>query len=175
LSRTKPSTTEGKVARLFGLSGEHWMRHANPLSVWTRFSVPSLLAVSVWSRVWIGWYSLIAVAISIVWMVVNPLFFDKPRSTKNWASKSVLGERIWTERKQLGIPGQFVSPVPNLANAYSGLGLIALAYGLVAVEVWPVVAGVVILHGGKLWYLDRMVLLFEDMKSRDPQIASWEY
>jgi hypothetical protein len=56
----------GKVARLFGLSGEHWMRHANPLSVWTRFSVPSLLAVSVWSRVWIGWYSLIAVAISIV-------------------------------------------------------------------------------------------------------------
>jgi hypothetical protein len=175
LSRTEPSTTEGKVARLFGLSGERWMRHANPLSVWTRFSVPSLLAVSVWSRVWIGWYSLIAVAISIVWMVVNPLFFDKPRSTRNWASKSVLGERIWTDRKQLGIPDQFVSPVPNLANAYSALGLIAVAYGLVAVEVWPVVAGIVILHGGKLWYLDRMVLLFEDMKSRNQEIASWEY
>jgi hypothetical protein len=65
--------------------------------------------------------------------------------------------------------------VPNLANAYAALGLIALIYGLVVVEVWPVVAGILILHGGKLWYLDRMVLLFEDMKSRSPEIASWEY
>src|SRR5919108_2649722 len=28
-----------RVAKLFGLQGEAWMRHANPLSVWTRFAV----------------------------------------------------------------------------------------------------------------------------------------
>jgi hypothetical protein len=27
----------------------------------------------------------------------------------------------------------------------------------------------------KAWFLDRMVLLFEDMKARDPDYASWEY
>ena len=28
-------TTEGRVAHLFGLRGDAWMRHANPRSVWT--------------------------------------------------------------------------------------------------------------------------------------------
>lgn len=38
---------DGRVARLFGLRGESWMRHANPWSVWTRFSVlPLLLTVT---------------------------------------------------------------------------------------------------------------------------------
>src|SRR4051812_35846572 len=46
-----PSTTgDRKVAKLFGLEGESWMKHANPASVWTRFSVVSLLALSIWSR-----------------------------------------------------------------------------------------------------------------------------
>ena len=46
---------------------------------------------------------------------------------------------------------------------------------LVALDVWLTVAGIVIVHGGKLWYLDRMVLLFEDMKHRDATYAGWEY
>ena len=46
---------------------------------------------------------------------------------------------------------------------------------VVALDVWLTVAGIVIVHGGKLWYLDRMVLLFEDMKQRDATFASWEY
>ena len=37
------------------------------------------------------------------------------------------------------------------------------------------VAGIIIVHGGKLWYLDRMVLLFEDMKHRNSTYATWEY
>jgi hypothetical protein len=169
------STSDARVARLFGLRGEHWMRHANPISVWTRFSVLSLLALAVWSRVWIGWYSLIAVAVAVAWMMLNPLLFAKPRSTKNWASKGVLGERIWTERKNFAIPDQFKSPVSNVANAYAILGMALLVYGLVAVEILPVLAGIVIALGGKLWYLDRMVLLFEDMKARNSDIAAWEY
>jgi hypothetical protein len=27
------------VTRLFGLEGDNWMRHANPVSVWTRLAV----------------------------------------------------------------------------------------------------------------------------------------
>ena len=89
--------------------------------------------------------------------------------------KSVFGERIWTDRRNTQIPDQFTSRVPNLANAYSCIGLAMLVYGVVALDVWLTIAGIVIVHGGKLWYLDRMVLLFEDMKQRDANVASWEY
>ena len=98
-----------------------------------------------------------------------------PASTRNWASKGVFGERIWSDRRTIQIPDQFASRVPNLANAYSCIGLAMLVYGLVALDVWLAVAGIVIVHGGKLWYIDRMVLLFEDMKQRDADYASWEY
>lgn len=73
------------VTRLFGLAGDNWMRHANPVSVWTRFAV----------------------------LMVNPLL--------------------------------------------------------------AVVSGVVITQVAKAWFIDRMVLLFEDMKTRDPEYAGWEY
>ncbi len=172
----KPKATkERKVAQIFGLEGENWMRHANPISVWTRFSVLSLMALSIWSREWIGWYCLIPIALSVIWMMVNPLLFKEPKSTKNWASKAVLGERIYSDRTAVEIPEQFRSRVPNVANAYSTIGMVSLAYGLVALDVLAVIAGIVIVHGGKLWYLDRMVLLFDDMKARRAEYAVWEF
>ena len=166
---------EGRVARLFGLTGDAWMRHANPRSVWTRFSCLSLLAVAIWSRDWIGWYCLLPIALAAAWMMLNPRLFGVPCSTRNWASKGVFGERIWSERRSADIPDQFRSRVPTLANAYGGIGLAMLTYGLIVLNAWPVVAGIVIVHGAKLWYIDRMVLLFEDMKQLRSDVASWEY
>ena len=57
-------TPERRVAAVFGLTGDRWMRHANPISVWTRFSIVSLVAISVWSRDWIGWWCLVPLAVS---------------------------------------------------------------------------------------------------------------
>ena len=172
----KPKRTgESRVAALFGLKDESWMRHSNPASVWTRFTVLSLLALSVWSREWVGLLCLIPIGLSLVWMMVNPLLFKEPRSTRNWASKGVFGERIWSERNEIEIPEEFKSPVPNVANVYAVLGVALLAYGLVVLDVLMVVAGLVIAHGGKLWYIDRMVLLFERMKERSPTYRAWEY
>lgn len=163
-----------KLAGAFGLKGDAWMRHANAASVWTRFAVLPMLALSVWSRAWIGWYCLIPIGLSIAWMLANPLFFKAPRSTRNWASKSVLGERIWTEHDRSALPEQFRSPVPTLVSVYQTIGMVPLVYGLVVLDPLPVVLGTLLVQGGKLWYLDRMVLLFEDMKSRHPEYAAWE-
>jgi hypothetical protein len=164
-----------KIAGAFGLKGENWMRHANPASVCTRFGVLPLLAGSIWSRKWIGRRCLIPLALSSIWLFVNPLFFRPPRSTKNWASKAVFGERIWVERDRSELPDRFRSVVPTVASGYQLIGLAPLAYGLVALKATPTVAGVLIVQGGKLWYLDRMVLLFEEMKTRDTEYARWEY
>jgi len=166
---------EGRVAHVFGLRGDAWMRHANPRSVWTRFTCLSLVVIAVWSRAWIGWYCLIPIAAASAWMWLNPRLFGVPASTRNWASRAVFGERIWLDRQNTQFPDQFTSRVPNLANAYSCIGLAMLVYGVFALDVWLTIAGIVIVHGGKLWYLDRMVLLFEDMKQRDANVASWEY
>jgi hypothetical protein len=165
---------EGAVARLFGLKGESWMRHANAVSVWSRFSCLSLIALSIWSRDWIGWWSLVPVALSIAWLMLNPLAFGKPASTRNWASKGVFGERIWTERADER-PEQFRSRIPMVANVFQAAGLALMIYGLVRLDVLATVAGIVMAHLAKLWYIDRMVLLFEDMKHGSAEYASWEY
>jgi hypothetical protein len=175
VSRDGVQTVETRVARAFGLSGENWMRHANPVSVWTRFAVLPLLAVSIWSRDWIGWWSLVPIVLSLVFMVVNPLLFPRPRSTRNWASKGVLGERIWADRKAVEIPQQFTSSVPNIAVAFQIVGMGVMSYGLVVLNVGDVITGIVIVQCAKAWFIDRMVLLFEDMKARRPEYAAWEY
>ena len=167
---------ERRVAGLFGLKGDNWLRHANPLSVWTRFAVVPLLALAIWSRVWIGWWSLAVVAAVLAFMMVNPLLFPKPRSTRNWTSKAVLGERVWADRNTVELPEQFrTSRVPAVTQAIQVIGVAVLAWGLVELDLLTVVAGIVIIQTAKTWYLDRMVLLFEDMKQQRPDYASWEY
>jgi hypothetical protein len=151
------------------------MRHANPASVWTRFAVLPMLAVSIWSSDWIGWFCLIPVALSVAWLVINPLFFREPISTKHWVSKSVFGEGIWTEGDRSTFPEEFRSKIPAIATAFQLVGMAALVYGLVALDPIAVVAGIVIAQLAKLWFLDRMVLLFEAMKTQNTEYAGWEY
>jgi hypothetical protein len=164
-----------RISGAFGLKGEGWMRHANPASVWSRFSVLPLLAGSVWSRRWLGWRCVIPLGLSSAWLFANPLFFSPPRSTRNWASKGVLGERIWTEGDRSDLPPQFDSRVPMAAVVYQALGLPPLVYGLAKLEAGPTIAGILLVQGGKLWYIDRMVLLFDEMKTKDAAYAAWEY
>ena len=178
MAQTAPQpgvSAQTKLARLFGLDGEAWMRHANPMSVWTRFTVLPLLVIAIWSRDWIGWWSLVPIALAIVWTIVNPALFAPPRSTRNWASKAVLGERVWAEGDRATFPAQFRSPVPAISQGYQSLGMLPLVYGLVTLDPIAAATGVAIVQGGKLWYLDRMVLLFEDVKSRRGEYAAWEY
>jgi len=44
-------TLERKIAGLFKLTDENWMKHANPWSVWTRYSVLPLIVLAFWSRI----------------------------------------------------------------------------------------------------------------------------
>lgn len=169
------STSKPSVARMFGLQGDSWMRHANPVSVWTRFLVLPLIMLAVWSRDWIGWLSLLPIAASVVWMAINPLFFAKPRSTRNWASKGVLGERIWAEADRETFPPEFQTKVPTLVALYQSVGMALVGYGLVVLDPLAALAGLLVVQGGKAWYIDRMVLLFEAMKGRNAEYASWDY
>ena len=171
VSSTGKTTSDTKLARLFGLQGEGWLRHANPWSVWTRFAVLPLLAVSIGSRDWIGWWSLLPIALVLAFMVVNPVLFPKPASTRNWASKGVFGERIWADRTKVELPDQFRSSrVAKVTYLFQVVGMAVLAWGLVELDLLAVVAGLVITQCAKAWFIDRMVLLFEDMKTPQPRL-----
>lgn len=52
-------TLERKIANVFNLTSENWMKHSNPWSVWTRYSVLPIIVIAFWSRLWIGWWCLI--------------------------------------------------------------------------------------------------------------------
>ena len=102
-SRLMKQTVESRLAQVFRMSDEVWQRHANPWSVWT-FSTLPLLILAIWSRVWLGHWAWALVGLSLLWLWVNPRYFDKPKSTRNWASMGVLGERVWLNRKNIDIP-----------------------------------------------------------------------
>ena len=165
---------EGLLARAFGMSDEVWSRHANPWSVWTRFAILPLLVPAVWSRVWIGWWAVVPVAVLCAWAWLNPRAFPRPRTTRTWASKAVLGERVWLERKKVPIPPAHRA-APHLLSALSALGLPFLVWGLIALAPWPTAFGLGFVILGKLWFLDRMVWLYEDMVDADPRYRGWLY
>jgi hypothetical protein len=154
-----------RLADVFGMSDRVWRRHANPWSVWTRFVVLPLMALAIWSRVWIGPWAWAPVVALLVWLWVNPRVFAEPRSTQSWASRAVLGERIWLNRKREAIPAGHCRAAARL-SLLSGAGLAPLVWGLWKLEIWPTVLGAVCVYIGKMWFLDRMVWLHQDMADK---------
>ena len=56
---------------------------------------------------------------------------------------SIYGERIWATQADCGI--------------------VLLVWGLVALEVWPTVAGVTLVVLAQLWRIDRLVWMYDEL------------
>jgi len=154
-------TTEKRMARAFGLEGDAWQRHANPWSVYTRIPIPAALAAAVWTYAWIGWWSLVPVALVCAWTVLNVRVFPPPRSLEHWASKAVLGETIWADRKRVPVPERH-RVAPLVLTAINVAGVPFVVWGLVVLDVWIVLFGLAVHMAGKNWFLDRMAILYDD-------------
>jgi len=166
-------TLEKKMSTIFKLDEENWMKHANPWSVWTRNTVLPALVIAFWSRVWLGWWAVIPIILAVIWTYVNPRTFAKPESTDNWASKAVLGERVWSNRDKIPIPDHH-KRIPHILSYISGIGALFVIWGVLFFEIWPLLVGLSLVYCGKLWFLDRMVWLYEDMKHL-PEYGKWLY
>lgn len=155
---------EEKIGRFFGLKNKGWKNHANPLSVWTRFIILPFFALAIWSRIWLGWYSLIPIMAISLWTFINPLFFKEQKKIDNWASKSVIGEMIWAKRKTITVPKHH-EPVIKILYLIQASGLIPLIIGLLYFNLSMLIIGIILIYLGKMWFLDRMVWVYEEMKS----------
>jgi hypothetical protein len=153
------------------MDDDTWARHANPWSVWSRTTVLPALILAAWSRVWLGWWALVPGVVGLLWTWLNPRLFGRPESMDNWASKAVLGERVWMNRDEEPVPAHH-RWAPNILNVISAAGTLFVVWGVVQLAVWPTLFGAALVYAGKLWFLDRMVWLYEDTKHARPE--DWE-
>ena len=152
--------------RLMAMDDAAWRRHANPWSVWTRFTCGPLLVLALWSRAWLGWGCLVPVAAAALWTWLNPRVFPPVTRVDNWASKGVLGERLLLDRDRRPIPAHHRRAATVLATL-SALGLVPLAFGLIALEPWATAAGTLAVCLPKVWFVDRMVWLYEEVAAAE--------
>lgn len=156
-------TLEQRIANLFRMSDQVWKHHTNPWSVWTRLTVLPLIILGFWSRIWLGWWSILIIFIALIWNWSNPRCFPIPKHTNNWASQAVLGEKIWLERDKIKIPKHH-QLAPSILSIVAALGMILVVFGIIQFSLYPTLMGAILVYTGKLWFLDRMVWLYHDFK-----------
>ena len=153
--------------RLMAMDDTSWARHANPWSVYTRFSGLPLVALAAWSRVWIGPWFWVALALSLIWIWVNPRLFSEPQSLNSWAARGVMGERLFLDRKTGPIASHHI-PVAHGLSVVSGLGGLMAIYGMVTLDACATLTGLAIGLGAKAWFADRMVWIWCDAHPAQP-------
>ena len=149
-------------ARLMRMTEKDWNRHANPLSVWLRFSCLPLLVAAIYTRDWIGWAALPLVLLALLWIWLNPRLVRPPRDFGSWAARGTLGERIFLARDRVPVPSHH-RRAAHVLTALSGLSLLPLAWGLIALDPSATLAGLAASMLTKLWFVDRMVWLHADL------------
>lgn len=161
--------------RLMSMDDVAWARHANPMSVYSRFTCLPLLCLAIWSRAWIGFWSLIPIALAMAWTWYNPRAFGRPphASASRWPSQAVFGERVFLNRREIPIPKHHEVMALRLTIA-STIGALPLLYGLGALHLWATLLGLFATALPKVWFCDRMAWLYQDMKSAHPEYGAWE-
>jgi len=160
------------TAGLFQMDETAWQRHANPWSVWTRAtSLPFLLA-AVWSHAWLGIWALVPVALVVLWLWLNPRLFAVPDRTDTWSARATFGERVWLNRKIVPIPDHQVR-VAHLLSVTSALGFAVALVGAFLNDLLSTVVGGLVDWFAKMWFCDRMVWLYDEMKEKHPPYAEW--
>ncbi|WP_317259620.1 MULTISPECIES: DUF6653 family protein [Streptomyces] len=149
-----------RFAKAFRMSDEIWRRHANPWSVWTRFAALPALVVAVWSRDWIGWWSLVPVSLVVVWLWVNVRIFRPVEPPpRQWTAKGIYGERIWLHERPR-VPAWHLRTLRLLA-LLGPIGGGFLVWGVVSLDLWLTVLGCTVVVLAQLWRIDHFGWIYD--------------
>lgn len=158
--------------QIMGMDRKVWARHANPLSGYSRLLSGPAVFFALWSLWWISWWALLPISLIIIWIYINPRLFPPPTHTQSWVTKGVLGERVFINRKGVPIPDHHVR-MGWITSLISMVFVLIAAYGLLVQDFWAAFTGWHASILAKVWFLDRMVWLWEDMKEATPQYQAW--
>lgn len=162
------------VNRFFSMSDEVWLLHANPVSVYSRFVFFIVFIAVCYSREYVGGYFLILLLPTILLLWLNPRMFNRPRTTSAWASRAIMGERIWLDRHNHSIPDHQDKAI-RILLFFNVVAALVLLTGLVTLDLWVVVWGLFMWLVFKVWFLDRMAWLFNEMFEQSERYRSWLY
>jgi len=163
------------LARAHAMDEATWARHASPWSVWTRFATLPAILLAVWLHTSVGWgWSLAALLLLAAWTWANPRLFPPPRRTDRWSARAVFGERVWLARREVPIPPHHARAAAIL-SALAGIGGAVALVGAALNDLAATLAGGLLAYLGKMWFLDRMVWLYQDMRDASPAYRAWEH
>lgn len=152
-----------RLAALFRLDDEGWARHANPWSVWTRFAVLPVLTLALWSRVWLGWGAWAPAGAVLLFTWLNPRLFSAVPPNGGWVWRAVMGERLWTRRRRRPLPDHHLWWAA-LLSALQAPPTVLWIWGVWALSPWATLSGMVGIYLTKLWFLDRMAWLHDEVE-----------
>lgn len=112
------------------------------------------------------------IGVLAAWLWLNPRLFPPPVSTKSWAARAVMGERIYMMRVIRPIP-VYHSNAAQLLSIGIGLGMLLMGAGLLAQDATAYLVGGVAAFLCKMWFVDRMVWLFDDMAREHDEYEKW--
>ncbi len=162
------------MARIQGMSTDTWEKHTNPLSGWTRALILPLVSLVFFYRDVLGDATWVLFGALVIWTWVNPRAFPKPKTTDNWMSRAVMGERIWLNRGKVPVPQHYSRAIPVILGI-AAAGLPLWGVGLWLQFFWPTMFGLSLCMLAKFWFLDRMVWLYDDMSHTHPIYREWLY
>ena len=132
------------------LKEEFWLRHSNPWSGLTRIIITPFLYLTIWYHNWVG------LSIIVLWIIINPIVFPKPKNVNSWFSKVVLGERAWLSKLK-SKPQLDLALILNILTATFFIPSLYFAY---VNMLWPTLYCATLMFIFKLWFADRVALQY---------------
>jgi hypothetical protein len=126
-----------------------WARHANPKSGWSRVATLPLLMACIYRRNWRG------LALTLAFVLLNPVLFSPPDDDSAWMTKVVYGERLWTQESH-GHVGY-----PEILNLFNGLAAAYALYAALRQRPAETALATALSMALKLWFVSEMVHLYE--------------
>ncbi|TFG05101.1 MAG: hypothetical protein EU536_03035 [Promethearchaeota archaeon] len=149
-----------------------WKRHANPISGWSRIATAPLFASALWF-VRYGTYTWIPLVVVLIWVILNPIIFRKPKHLDRWISQGVLAEQWWVQE----LKREFKFDFTLFCNVMALLAFIPmLVIAFLPTEMryqlmWPYIYCSTLAFIFKIWFVDRVVFQYEKYK-QNPSDAS---
>ncbi|EGA72172.1 hypothetical protein VISI1226_05189 [Vibrio sinaloensis DSM 21326] len=159
--------------KLMSMDESAWQRHSNPLSVYSRFTIMPLLTLVLVFRDDLGWWTLPMLVSIVIWTWLNPRLFSAPKNTNNWASMGTFGERIYLNRHNENLIPHHHLRMCKLIVGLQIIGLPIWCFAVYDMRYDLAVLSTLWVMFTKMWFVDRMVWLYQDVKNCKPEYQSW--
>ena len=133
------------------LSEQTWSKHANKWSGWTRILLMPMIGVGLYFNDWR------VLGLAVLWGIVNPVIFPKPRSVDNWMSMGVVGEQLYFKDGK-----KLKKDIPTLLNIINIPLFISFIYFGWTQNIEALVLSGLLVMTVKFWFIDRMSRLARD-------------